>query len=345
MAELIKGAIGRKTQDGQTDVFEKEVRELKEGEALIDVEYCGVCHSDVHIIDGTFPYVENRFIGHEGIGIVTKIHPSVTSLKIGDRVSVAWFYKGCGTCEYCNTGRETFCHDAVNAGFSADGALATKCIVVADYAVKVPDGLDPVLAAPITCAGVTTYKAVKVSEIKPHEWLVVYGIGGLGHLAVEYAKKVYNARVIAVDIDDKKLELAKKVGADLTVNSKKEDPVKFIKQRTEGGAQVAIVCAVAKQAFDQAVFSVKRCGKVVAVAIPPVNMDLPVIKTVLDGIEVVGSLVGTRTDLKEAYEFAKKGIAIPTVTVKPFKELNKVLKDLQDGKITGRVVIDMKTCK
>ena len=342
MKEKIIGAAGRKAQDGQVDIIEKELRELNHGEALIDVEYCGVCHSDLHIVDGTFPYIPNRFIGHEGIGVVSKIHPSVKSLKVGDRVSVAWFYSGCGNCEYCNTGRETFCHDAVNAGFSADGALASKCIVIADYAVKVPEGLDPKLAAPITCAGVTTYKAVKVSDIKPGEWLVVYGIGGLGHLAVEYAKKVFNAKVIAVDIDDEKLELAKKVGADLVCNSVKEDPIEFINKNTNGGAQAAIVSAVAKKAFDQAIFSVKRCGTVVAVAIPPVSMDLPVLKTVLDGIKVVGSLVGTRTDLKEAYQFAKEGIAVPVVTVKPFKEINNVLKDLKENKITGRVVIDMK---
>lgn len=340
--EKIIGAAGRKSQDGQVDIIEKDLRELEPGEALIDVEYCGVCHSDLHIVDGTFPYVENRFIGHEGIGKVIKVHPTVTSLKIGDRVSVAWFYEGCGHCEYCNTGRETFCHEQVNAGFSADGALATKCIVVADYAVKVPEGLDPIIAAPITCAGVTTYKAVKVSNIKPHEWLVVYGIGGLGHLAVEYAKKVYNARVIAIDIDNKKLALAKEVGADLICNSLKEDPIEFINKHTNGGAQVAIVTAVAKKAFDQAVYSVKRCGVIVAVAIPPVNMDLPVIKTVLDGITVIGSLVGTRTDLKEAYEFAKAGIAIPKVVVKPLKDINKILTDLKENKITGRVVIDLK---
>ncbi len=340
--EKIIGAAGRKAQDGQVDIIEKELRELNPSEALVDIEYCGVCHSDVHIVDGTFPYVENRFIGHEGVGVVSKIHPSVKSLKVGDRVSVAWFYAGCGNCEYCNTGRETFCHNAVNAGFSADGALANKCIVVADYAVKVPQGLDPKLAAPIACAGVTSYKAVKVSSIKPGEWLVVYGIGGLGHLAVEYAKKVFNAKVIAVDIDDKKLLLAKKVGADLVCNSLKEDPIEFISKNTSGGAQAAIVTAVAKKAFDQAVFSVKRCGVVVAVAIPPVSMELPVIKTVLEGITVLGSLVGTRTDLKEAFEFAKVGIALPEVSVKPFKEINNILKDLAQNKITGRIVIDIK---
>lgn len=340
MGKTFTCAVGRKQQDGQVDIVEKELRPLKEGEALIGVEYCGVCHSDIHIIDGSFPYMENRAIGHEGIGIVEEVHPSVTSLKVGDRVSVAWFYAGCGRCEYCNTGRETFCHGAVNAGFTADGAMATKCIVVADYAVKVPEGLDPVAAAPITCAGVTTYKAVKVSDIKPGQWVAVFGIGGLGHLAVEYAKQVFKAKVIAIDIDDKKLALAKKVGADLICNSLKEDPVKFVQEKI-GGAQVAIVTAVAKKAFDQAVFSVKRCGKVVAVAIPNVNMELPVLKTVLDGIEVVGSLVGTRTDLAEAYQFAKEGIAVPETTVRPFKDVNKVLKELNEGKIVGRVVLDM----
>ena len=169
----------------------KVLRPLETGEALVEVEYCGVCHTDLHVAHGDFGQVPGRVLGHEGVGIVKEIAPDVKSLKVGDRVSVAWFFEGCGTCEYCTTGRETLCRTVKNAGYSVDGGMAEQCIVTADYAVKVPDGLDPAQASSITCAGVTTYKAIKEAKVEPGQWVVLYGAGGLGNLAVQYAKKVF----------------------------------------------------------------------------------------------------------------------------------------------------------
>ena len=194
-------------------VVEKELRALKPGEALVSVEYCGVCHTDLHVANGDFGKVPGRVLGHEGIGVVTEVAPDVTSLAVGDRVSIAWFFEGCGRCEYCTTGRETLCRTVKNAGYSVDGGMAESCIVTADYAVKVPEGLDPAQASSITCAGVTTYKAIKVADVKPGQWVAIYGCGGLGNLAVQYAKKVFNAHVVAIDINQDKLDLAKEVGA------------------------------------------------------------------------------------------------------------------------------------
>ena len=170
-------------------VEEKVLRPLETGEALVEIEYCGVCHTDLHVAHGDFGQVPGRVLGHEGVGIVKEIAPDVKSLKVGDRVSVAWFFEGCGTCEYCTTGRETLCRTVKNAGYSVDGGMAEQCIVTADYAVKVPDGLDPAQASSITCAGVTTYKAIKEAKVEPGQWVVLYGAGGLGNLAVQYAKK------------------------------------------------------------------------------------------------------------------------------------------------------------
>ena len=166
--------------------------------------------------NGDFGEQPGRVIGHEGIGIVREIGADVHSLKVGDRVFIAWFFEGCGHCEYCTTGRETFCREAKNAGYTVDGAMAEQAIVVADYAVKVPDNLDPVAASSITCAGVTTYKAIKESKIRPGEWLTVFGAGGLGNLAIQYAKNVFNAKLAVVDINDDKLEGFRQVipGAD-----------------------------------------------------------------------------------------------------------------------------------
>lgn len=217
----------------------KELRPLETGEALVDIEYCGVCHTDLHVAHGDFGKVPGRVLGHEGIGIVKEIAPDVKSLKVGDRVSVAWFFEGCGACEYCTTGRETLCRTVKNAGYSVDGGMAEQCIVTADYAVKVPEGLDPAQASSITCAGVTTYKAIKEAQLQPGQWTVIFGAGGLGNLAVQYAKKVFNAHVVAVDINNDKLALAKEVGADFVINGHEVDDVAALIQEKTGGAHSA----------------------------------------------------------------------------------------------------------
>jgi len=219
--------------------------------------------------------------------------------------------------------------------------MAEQCIVTADYAVKVPEGLDPAQASSITCAGVTTYKAIKVGKPQPGQWVVIYGAGGLGNLAVQYAKKVFNTRVIAVDINDDKLALAKEVGADYVINGAKEDPVAKIKELSGTGAHIAVVTAVSKVAFNQAVDSVRAAGKVVAVGLPSETMDLPIVKTVLDGIEVIGSLVGTREDLREAFQFGAEGLVVPVVQTRTIEEAPEIFKEMEEGIIQGRMVIDM----
>ena len=174
----------------------KKCDHLKQGEALVQIEYCGVCHTDLHVAHGDFGKVPGpcSWTPKES-DFVKEVAPDVKS-KVGDRVSVIWFFEGCGTCEYCTTGRETpLCRTVKNAGYSVDGGMAEQCIVTADYAVKVPEGLDPAQASSITCAGVTTYKAIKEAKAEPGQWIVIYGAGGLGNLGVQYAKKVFNAHV------------------------------------------------------------------------------------------------------------------------------------------------------
>ena len=322
-------------------IEEKVLRPLETGEALVEVEYCGGCHTDLHVAHGDFGKVPGRVLGHEGIGIVKEIAPDVKSLKVGDRVSVAWFFEGCGMCEYCTTGRETLCRTVKNAGYSVDGGMAEQCIVTADYAVKVPEGLDPAQASSITCAGVTTYKAIKEAKVEPGQWVVLYGAGGLGNLAVQYAKKVFNAHVIAVDINNDKLALAKEVGADIVINGLEvEDVPGLIKEKTNGGAHSAVVTAVSKVAFNQAVDSVRAGGRVVAVGLPSEMMDLSIVKTVLDGIQVIGSLVGTRKDLEEAFQFGAEGLVVPVVQKRPVEDAVAVFDEMAAGTIQGRMVLD-----
>ena len=318
----------------------KEMRPLETGEALVDIEYCGVCHTDLHVAHGDFGKVPGRVLGHEGIGIVKEIAPDVKNLKVGDRVSVAWFFEGCGACEYCTTGRETLCRTVKNAGYSVDGGMAEQCIVTADYAVKVPEGLDPAQASSITCAGVTTYKAIKEAQLQPGQWTVIFGAGGLGNLAVQYAKKVFNAHVVAVDINNDKLALAKEVGADIVINGHEVDDVAALIQEKTGGAHSAVVTAVSKVAFNQAVDSVRAGGRVVAVGLPSEMMDLSIVKTVLDGIQVIGSLVGTRKDLEEAFQFGAEGLVVPVVQKRPVSDAVDVFDEMEAGTIQGRMVLD-----
>ncbi|EFM93139.1 Alcohol dehydrogenase zinc-binding domain protein [Actinobacillus pleuropneumoniae serovar 9 str. CVJ13261] len=337
----MRAAVVAPQCDGTVEIVERDIPEIKNGEALVEVEYCGVCHTDLHVAAGDYGKKPGRILGHEGIGIVKSIAPDVTNLKVGDRVSIAWMFESCGSCEYCTTGRETLCRSVKNAGYTVDGGMATHCVVTADYAVKVPDGLDPAQASSITCAGVTTYKGIKVSGVRAGQWIAIYGAGGLGNLAVQYAKKVFGARVIAIDINDDKLAFAKEVGADLTINPLKEDSVQVIQEKV-GGAHAAVVTAVSKVAFNAAVSCVRAGGRVVAIGLPPETMDLSIPRIVLDGIEIVGSLVGTRQDLAEAFQFGAEGLVVPLVQLRRLDEANDIFQEMRDGKIQGRMVIDMK---
>ena len=335
----MKAVVVNQASNG-VEVVSHDKPVIGQGEALVKVEYCGVCHTDLHVAHGDFGQVPGRILGHEGIGVVEEVADDVTTLKVGDRVSIAWFFQGCGHCEYCTTGRETLCREVKNAGYNVDGGMSEYVKVTADYAVKVPAGLDPAQASSITCAGVTTYKALKEADLRPGQTVVIFGAGGLGNLAVQYAKKVFNARVVAVDINVDKLALAKEVGADITINGHEVDDVAGAIQAQTGGAHAAVVTAVSKVAFNQAVDSVRAGGTVVAVGLPSEYMDLSIVKTVLDGIRVVGSLVGTRKDLEEAFDFGAQGLVVPVVETCPVDDAPQIFDDMEHGRIQGRKVLD-----
>ncbi|MBT1166581.1 alcohol dehydrogenase AdhP [Bifidobacterium simiarum] len=328
------------TPDKKAAIVEKELRPLGYGEARLEMECCGVCHTDMHVKDQDFGDVSGVTLGHEGIGRVVEVGEGVTSLKVGDRASVAWFFEGCGHCEYCITGRETLCRTVKNAGFSVDGAMAQQCIVTADYAVKVPEGLPSDAASSITCAGVTTYSAVKASGIKPGEWLLVIGLGGLGNLALQYAKNVFGAKVIAADVNDRQLEFAKELGADLVVNPAETDLGEFAAGQV-GGVHAAVVTAVAAAAYNNAAKALRAGGRLTAVAVPEGTLNLDIPSTVLNGIQVTGSLVGTRKDLAEAFQFGLEGKVVPRCQMRRPEEINDIFDEMNDGKIRGRMVLDL----
>lgn len=335
----MKAAVVRDPVDGFVDIKDVTLRPIHSGEALVDVEYCGLCHTDLHVAAGDFGEVPGRIIGHEGVGIVSQIADDVTCLKVGDRVSIAWFFSGCGHCEYCLSGREALCRNVKNSGFTVDGAMAQQVIVDAAYAVKVPEGLDPIEATSLTCAGVTTYKALKVGDTKPGQWVEVVGAGGLGNLAIQYAKNVFGAHVIAVDGNEDKLAAAKQNGADLLINRHDNNVGQQIQEKV-GGAHNSIVTAVTTDAFKQSVDALRPDGKLVAVALPSGNMELNIAKTVLDGIQVVGSLVGTRLDLAETFQFGAEGKVHPIVQTCRLDDINDIIKDMKSNSIVGRMVVD-----
>ncbi|MCQ6265228.1 alcohol dehydrogenase AdhP [Fictibacillus sp. WQ 8-8] len=312
---------------------------IEHGEVLVKIKACGVCHTDLHAAHGDWPVKPKLpFIpGHEGVGVIEQVGPGVHHLKVGDRVGIPWLYSACGHCEYCLSGQETLCKDQKNAGYSVDGGYAQYCKADADYVIKVPESLSFEEVAPIFCAGVTTYKALKVSEAKPGHWVAIFGVGGLGHVAVQYAKAM-GFHIVAVDTSDDKLELAKDLGAQLTINAVKEDTAAIIQKQLEG-VKASICTAVSKTAFSQAYQSVKRGGTLVAVGLPPEELPIPIFDTVLNGVKVVGSIVGTRKDLQEALQFAAEGKVKTMIEVQPLEKINEVFERMENGPINGRIVL------
>jgi alcohol dehydrogenase, propanol-preferring len=277
------------------------------GEVVFKVEAAGLCHTDIHAAHGDWPVKPTLpFIpGHEGIGIIDSVGAGVKHLKEGDRIALPWLAFACGHCEYCVSGRETLCQQQLNAGYSVNGSYGEYAKGFASYVGLVPDGVDPFAAAPLTCAGVTTYKAVKSSGARPSDLVAVFGIGGLGHLAMQYAR-IAGASVVAVDLSDDKLKIARDLGAEYTVNARTHDPVEEI--RKLGGANVAICVAVSPKAFEQAYRSLKRGGVLSMVALPADNyVQLPIFETVLQAITIQGSIVGTRQDLQEVFQLHREG--------------------------------------
>ncbi|TFB88939.1 MULTISPECIES: alcohol dehydrogenase AdhP [Cryobacterium] len=309
------------------------------GQALVKLISSGVCHTDLHAVEGDWPVKPSPpFIpGHEGVGEVVALGDGVKDLDIGDLVGNAWLWSACGSCQYCCTGWETLCEAQQNGGYSVDGSFGQYMLVDARFAVRIPHGADPIEIAPVLCAGVTVYKGLKMTEARPGQWVVISGIGGLGHIAVQYAKAM-GLRVAAVDIADDKLALARKHGAELVINALDEDPVAAI-QKATGGVHGVLVTAVHPAAFGQAIGMTRRGGTIVFNGLPPGDFPAPIFDIVLKGLTIRGSIVGTRQDMEEALQFYARGQIHPTVSERRIDEVNEVLNEMKHGKIDGRVVI------
>ena len=312
------------------------------GEVLVRVDACGVCHTDLHAVDGDWPVKPKLpFVpGHEVVGRVAALGQGVTELREGDAVGVAWLHDACGSCEYCRTGWETLCGKQHNTGYSVDGGYAEYMLANARYAVRLPYGVSPARIAPILCAGVTTYKGIKETDTKPGDWIAISGVGGLGHVAVQYAKAM-GLHVLALDVSDEKLTLAKKVGADLALNAGIPDLAGEVERRI-GGAHGALVTAVSAAAVTQCLSLMRPKGTVCLVGLPPGTFPLPIFDVVLKRLTVRGSIVGTRQDLAEALAFAAEGAVSAQVQERPLSQINEVFAALKAGRVEGRVALTMR---
>jgi propanol-preferring alcohol dehydrogenase len=327
--------------DAPLELQEVPVPEPAYNEVLVKVASCGVCHTDLHAAHGDWPVKPTLpFIpGHEATGYVAAAGPGVTTLKEGDRVGVPWLHSACGQCEYCLSGWETLCPHQTNTGYSVDGGFAEYLVAPAAFAAPIPDQLGFDEAAPILCAGVTTYKGLKETDAQPGDWVVISGIGGLGHVAVQYAAAM-GYRVIGVDISNDKLDLARALGAEITLNAKRIDPADEV-QRLIGGAHGALVTAVSSVAFSQAIGMLRRGGTMSLVGLPPGSFQTPIFDVVLKRLTIRGSIVGTRADLTEALAFAARGKVRATFETQPLDAINDVFVRLETGDINGRVVLQV----
>ncbi|MEU7863987.1 zinc-dependent alcohol dehydrogenase [Nonomuraea sp. NPDC049141] len=327
--------------DKPLEIQEVPVPEPEPYQVLVRIEASGLCHTDIHAAHGDWPVKPSLPLipGHEGVGVIEQIGSAVTGRKVGERVALPWLGYACGTCGYCVSGRETLCEAQQNTGYALEGGHAEYAVAHASYVVPVPEGIAPAEAAPLTCAGVTTYKAVKVSGLRPAERAAIFGIGGLGHLAQQYAQ-IFGGETIAVDVTEDKLRLARNLGATHTVNAATSDPVQEIKAL--GGVDVAIVLAASPRVLEQAHASLRRGGRLVLVSLPKDNaMSLPIFQTVLGGITVIGSIVGTRADLAEVFQLHAAGRTKVIYQTRKLEDINQSFDDVLAGTVPARLVFEM----
>lgn len=340
MSSTMKAAVVR-SFGAPLSIDSVPVPEVRDGGVLVKVAASGVCHTDLHAASGDWP-VKPRlpFVpGHEGAGHVAAVGRGVRHLKEGDRVGVPWLHTACGHCEHCLTGWETLCGEQQMTGYTVDGGYAEYVLADAGYVGRIPDAVSFEDAAPVLCAGVTVYKGLKVLDCRPGDWVVVSGIGGLGHMAVQYAKAM-GFNVIAVDIAAPKLELATRLGADRVIDASVQDPVAEVQQMVRG-AHGVLVTAVSRTAFAQAVGMLHKRGTMSLVGLPPGDFALPIFDVVLNAKTVRGSIVGTRQDLIESLEFAAAGKVRAHYTTDRLENINAIFERMKAGTIDGRVVMQL----
>ena len=310
-------------------------------DVLIEVEVCGVCHSDLHVAEGDWTQLAGivkkpLILGHEIVGRVVERGAAVQNVRVGERVGVPWVQWTCGQCEFCREGNENLCVQQRITGVMMDGGYAEYAKAPASHVVKIPDTLPSEQAAPLLCAGVTVHRALKQAKIRAGQRLAVFGVGGLGHIAVQIGRAA-GAEVTAIDISEEKLALAKSLGAARTMNAATSKVVKEV--RGSGGVHVALVTSAAKSAYDMAFYCVRPTGTLLAVGLPAQEVAFPAILMAAGEIRIKASSVGTRDDLREVLAMGAAGTVHCQVTTRPLAEVQEVLGQLSGGEVSGRVVL------
>ncbi|MCP9319315.1 alcohol dehydrogenase AdhP [Acetobacter persici] len=341
MSGKMKAAVVREFGKPLT-LEELDIPEIRPDQILVKMIACGVCHTDLHAAAGDWPKKPSLpFIpGHEGVGTIVKAGSAVSHVREGDVVGVPWLYSACGHCEHCLGGWETLCGKQEDTGYSVNGCFAEYVVADPNYVALLPKGVDPVQVAPVLCAGLTVYKGLKMTDTKAGNWVAISGVGGLGQMAVQYGVAM-GLNVVAVDIDDEKLAIARKLGAALTVNARETDPAAFM-QKEVGGVHGGLITAVSTKAFSQAMGYVRAGGTLVLNGLPPGDFPISIFDMVMNGTTIRGSIVGTRLDMIEALSFFADGKVKSVTQTDRLENINSIFERLEEGKVEGRIVIDFR---
>ena len=305
------------------------------GEVLVRMEACGICHSELYVQSLEKLPLAPLTLGHEGIGRVEAVGPEVAAWAPGDRVGITFLGPTCGTCEWCASGRERFCPKQANFGYSLHGALTDYAIAPAAGLIRIPEQLAADQAAPLCCAGWTAWGALRESGLDRGQTVAIFGLGGLGHLALQMARH-RGLRVAAVDVSEAKLAMARQEGAEITATA--ENAGRTI-QKQHGGVDAAIVLTPSPAAIQQAFRALKRNGTLVLVGISVNQYDLPLVDTIVKGISIRGSYLGPRRDLEEVFALAVEGAIRPHSHTHTLAETPHLLEQMRRGELMGRAVI------
>ncbi|KAL2013392.1 hypothetical protein VTN00DRAFT_917 [Thermoascus crustaceus] len=335
--------------DGKCVIKEIPVPVPNDDEILVKLSWSGLCHTDVHLIKGDWGNMglnmTAKVSGHEGVGVVVSVGKNVKRFQVGDRAGIKWVADTCGNCEFCTNGvDELHCARQHNSGATTEGTFQQYVTTSGRYATKVPDGVSDEEAGPILCGGVTAYTALKRSEVKPGQWVVLPGAGGgLGHLAIQYAKAM-GMRVIAIDGGNEKGELCKKLGAEVYIDFLAEkDIAAKVMELTMYGAHGVVVTAASRAAYEMAPNLLRPRGTVVCVGLPKDDFRAggTPMQMVLKKLNVVGSVTATMKDVDEALEFTARGLVKPILVKGTMDDINSFVEKMLAGQLPGRAVIDL----
>lgn len=337
-------AVVFETNGGPLEYKDIPVPTPKDNEILINIKYSGVCHTDLHAWKGDWPLDTKLPLvgGHEGAGVVVGMGKNVKGWKIGDNAGIKWLNGSCLQCEFCQQAKESNCPDADLSGYTHDGSFQEYATADAVQAARIPQGADLAHIAPVLCAGITVYKALKTAELSPGQWVCISGAaGGLGSLAIQYAVAM-GYRVVGIDGGEAKGEFAKSFGAEAFVDfTKSKDIVADVKAVTGGGPHGVINVSVSEKAISQSVDYVRPTGTVVLVGMPAgAQVKAPVFDAVVKSVSIRGSYVGNRADTAEAIDFFNRGLIKCTIKVVGLSELPSIYELMEQGKIIGRYVVD-----